>query len=161
MNESNIAPPLDLDLATVDTSMPLLANGIYDLIIEKAEVKKTNDQRGEYISLDMKTNAPALSQKGDNLGAGIHVFDNINLVPTGKATWDMVARNLGAFTQALGFAPGQAKIVGGRVNSGDWVPSLPGRTIRAKIGFAPEGTNPSTGKSFRAKNTVEMYLKQQ
>lgn len=156
----NVAPPLNMDLASVDTSMPLLADGIQDLLIEKAEIKSTRDGKGQYVSLDLKTTDPATSRKGEPLGAGIHVFDNLNLNPTGAATWDIVLRNVAAFTQALEFSPGQARLENGRINAEEWVPTLPGKIVRAKVGYAPAGTS-KEGRAFREKNTIELYLKRQ
>jgi len=143
--------PLDMDLNSVDLSLPLVADGIYDLRIEKAEIKPTSSG-GAMISLDFVTTAPCTSQKGEPLGAGIHIFDNVNTVPTGKATMDMVVRNVAALVQA-------AKIQGATMqNVPTWVPQLTGRVLRAKVSFQPEGVS-KAGKAFKAKNVIASYVK--
>jgi hypothetical protein len=156
-NDINMmAPPLDMDLASVDTSLPLLKDGeYYHFVIEKAELKKTNDGKGRFISIDMKTTMPASDIKGQPLGPGVHVFDNQNVVPTGKATWDMIQRNVGAFVQSI-----EGGVPGARLSTVDqWVPTLPGRTLKAKIGYVPEGVSKKDGKAYKAKNEVLLYVK--
>src|SRR5438445_12493908 len=103
MNGTPVSAPLDLDLATVDVSLPLLKdNELYDLRIEKAEIKQTAAGQ-DMIHLDMVTTNGAKSMKGDDLGAGIHVFDNLMTVKTGKSTDEMVVRNVASLVQAVGF----------------------------------------------------------
>lgn len=151
-----IAPPLDVDLATVDTSMPLLKdNEFYQFSIDKAELKPTKDGKAAFLSLDCKTMMPAMSIKGEQLGAGIHVFGNIMVSPSGKSTWDMVQRNLGEFVQSI-----QGGMPGARLsNVKEWYPTLPGRSFIAKVGFAPEGVDQKTGKAFKAKNEFILFRK--
>lgn len=155
-NADMMAPPLDMDLSTVDTSMPLLKdNEIYQFKIDKAEIKPTNDSKGRYISLDMVTTMPAKGIKNEDFGPGIHVFDNQNVIPTGKATWDMIKRNVAALIQAI-----EGGIQGATLGNVDqWVSQLNGRTLRAKIGFVPEGISKKDGKAYRAKNEVLLYIK--
>ena len=151
---SNItAPPLDLDLSTVDTSMPLIADGsIVDLTIAKVEKRNSTTTPGlQMLSLDMVTQGPTKAQDGADLGAGVHVFHNLNLSPSGKATWDMVARNLAQVTQAIGLAVKYQDIV----DNGTAL--LQGQTLRAKLKVVPEGVR--NGKSYRAKNEVSVFMK--
>lgn len=149
----NNPPPLDLDLSTVDTARPLLAETIYDLRVDKVEIKKTNDQKAEMISLDLVTTAPATSKDGEQLQPGAHVFDQMMTSPTGKGTWTMVQQNLGALVQAAKFPPGSARLN----NITEWVPQLTGRILRVKIGYKPEETK--GGKTYRAKNVISSYMK--
>lgn len=151
--DTNIAPPLDIDLASVDTSMPLLVETIYDLRIDTAEIKKTNDGKGEIVNLVLVTTAPATSKVGEPLNPGVKVFDRAMTTPVGKATWAMVTQNLGAITQAAKLPPGVARLN----NIPEWVPQLVGRTVRCKVGYEPEGSK--NGKSYKAKNTIAAYLK--
>lgn len=151
----NIAPPLDMDLNTVDVSLPLLqANEFYDLRIEKAEIKPTA-AGGEMIHLDHVTINPARSNKGEPLGAGIHVFNNVNTKPTGKATWDMVKRGMAELVQSVQGGIGTTATL---ANVPSWVPLLQGKVVRAKVGHEPEGVS-KTGKAFKAKNTILFYQK--
>ncbi len=149
---TNIAPPLDLDLSSVDTGFSLLAPAFYDVVIDKVEIKKTNDGKADMISLGYKTLQPAKSNKDEQLGAGIYVFDNIMLSPTGKATWDQIVKNVGALVQAVPL-PAGTKLPDAPV----WVPTLQGRTIRIQVAVAPAGIS-AAGKSYKEKNEVTGYV---
>lgn len=153
METLNIASlPLDLDLNSVDTSMPLLEKGIYDVSVAKVEMKKTS-KGGDMLHFDFVTTAPSKSMKGEDLGPNIHVFDNCNLTPTGKATPEMVVRNIASIAQAAGFVGTLQEFLNGGYMT------LQGRTLRVRVGYEPAGVQAATGKSFREKNTIEMYIK--
>lgn len=147
-------PPLDCDLATVDISMPLLADGIYDFNIVKAELKPTSTPGGQMIHLDLVTIDPTTARTGAPLGAGVHVFNNVNVVPTGKATWDMIKQNVGALVQAAQFEAGVARLD----NVSMWAPMLVGKVVRAKIVYKPAGVS-KAGKSFKEANEVAYFTK--
>ena len=143
------APPLDLDLNSIDTSMPLLAPGIYDLQFAKVEPKTTKSGAAMF-SLDLVTMEPAQSQDGGQLGAGIHVFSNMNLAPSGKATWEIVLRNIAQVIQSAGLKATYGELVAN--------PSLlQGKTARVKVKCVPAGER--DGKSYRAKNEIETWMK--
>lgn len=146
--------PLDLDLNSVDTSLPLIANGaLVDLQVVKMEKKPTKTPGGELLAIEFKTTGPSQSVKGDELAAGVHVFHNINLKPTGKATPQMVVQNIAQFTQAAGFTGNLGEFINGGFAS------LNGSTVRAKIAYIPEGPD-KTGVVRRAKNEVALFIKQ-
>lgn len=149
------APPLSTDLSSVDTSLPLIADGkIVDFNIEKIEQAATKDGKGVYLSIDHKSITQTDSVKGDPLLPGsVHVFNNINLIPTGKATWDMIERNIAAIAQAAGLTMGTTEFI-----KGGWM-QLNGKTVRAKVSYVPEGPDKS-GVTRRAKNEIAVYLKQ-
>jgi hypothetical protein len=152
-NQNPMAPPLDMDLGTVDTSMPLLKDDNYQFQIVKAELKPTTDNTGRYISIDAKTTMPATSVKGEPLGAGVHVFANVMINPTGKSNWEIVQRGVASLVQSIeGGVPG-AKLS----NVDQWVPGLVGRLFKAKTGYVPAGVK--NGKSFREKNEITLWLK--
>ena len=153
------APPLDLDLNTLDTSMPLIAEGsIVDLRIEKVEKKDTSAPGVQMLALDTKTTGPSKAQDGADLGEGIHVFHNLVLAPSGKSTWEIVLRNIAALTQACGLT------LPGTTANEQWSalvsnPAiLQGQVFRAKLHVAPEGVD-KRGKSFRAKNEISVFMK--
>lgn len=148
-------PPLDLDLATVDISVPLIADGIYEVRIVKAEVKPTA-KGGRMIHIDHVTTAPAQSRTGTVLGAGVHLFNNVNVVPTGKATWEMIAKSVGSLVQGAEFPPGVARLD----NVDQWAPTLVGKTVWAKVVYKPAGVSPQ-GKSFKEANEIAYYTKRQ
>lgn len=153
-NQPMMAPPLDCDLATVDISMPLLADGIYDFNIAKAELKPTSSPGGWMVHLDLVTTQPATARTGAPLGAGVHVFNNVNVVPTGKATWDMIKQNVGGLVQAAQFPAGVARLD----NVAQWTPMLVGKVVRAKVVFKPAGVSKS-GKSFKEANEIAYFTK--
>lgn len=153
-----MAPPLDVDLNTMKTDMPLLADGIYDLQFSKVELKKSKAMQ-DMFSLDLVTTSPAKTNTGEDLGQGVHVFDNLNLAPSGKATWEMVARNIGAVVQSTGVTiPGAnfaEQLENLRVNG---VAMLQGQIARCKVGFVPEGPD-KTGVMRKAKNQITVWMK--
>jgi hypothetical protein len=133
--------------------MPLIADGsIVDLSFVKVEEKPTKTPGVEMLSLDMVTTGPSKAQDGADLGAGIHVFHNLVLSPSGKGTWDMVARNIASVTQAAGVTTTYGDLVANPVAV------LQGQNVRAKIRVVPEGVT-KEGKAFRAKNEVSVFMK--
>jgi hypothetical protein len=148
------APPLDLDLNTVDTSMPLIAEGsVADFRFVKVEKRNTATPGVTMLSLDAVTASPTKAQDGNDLGEGIHVFHNLVLSPSGKANWDMVIRNIASVTQSCGVSCTYAELC-------DNAPALlQGKTFRARVGISPAGVDRKTGKSFRAKNELTVFMK--
>ena len=146
------APPLDLDLNSIDTSMPLLAEGIYDLQVANVGTKTTAANQ-PMLTLDLVTTAPAQAQDGTQLGAGIHVFHNLNLQPSGKATWEIVLRNIAEVTQAMGVATTYGELTANPQ-------LLAGKTPRCKVVCVPAGVSKS-GKAFKAKNEISTWMKAQ
>lgn len=147
-------PPMDTDLATVDTSMPLLADGTYDMKVEKAEIKPTS-KGGSMIHLELSTTQPATGRTGQTLNAGVRVFTNVNTVPSGKATWDQVKQSLGQLVQAAAFPPGVAKLD----NVPVWTPMLIGKVLPTKVIFRPARVDGASGKQYKESNEVAYFLK--
>lgn len=164
LTHMNGAAPLDIDLGSIDTSMPLLkAEEYYDFVIKKAEVRDTA-RGGEMIHVELSTVNPATDMKGASLGAGIMVFDNVNCKagPGAKpAAAEMAVKNTASLVQAAGFTGYQAfgktakeQLAAAR----QWAPQLNGLTLRARVGYEGPGTSPS-GKSFKEKNVITLYVK--
>jgi len=59
---------LNIDLNEVDTSMPVLTEGLYILNIDKIEVVENKDKTGNNLLVMYKTVAPATSIKGQAEG---------------------------------------------------------------------------------------------
>lgn len=148
------------DLASVDTSFPLIASGTkVQVRIEEAKVL---DNASKSLSLKMVTLAPTKSSKGDQLEPGVGLFERSNCVPTGKATPDMIVRGIGAIVQC--FSLGSLKNYGGKpieqcANVAQWATLLQGRTGIVDIGIEPTSTNAATGKSYPEKNVVTKWNK--
>ena len=154
MCEITNASLLDLDLSSVDTSLPLIADReVVDFIVDGVE-KKLTSKGDEMVALKLKSITPTRSVKGEDLQPGVLVFHNINLVPTGKATMDMVVRNLAEVIQAAGLSG---------VTYQDFKSSryteLQGKTLRARVAYIPEGPD-KTGVVRRAKNEVGLFVRQ-
>lgn len=153
MNETN-ANPLSMDLSTIDTSMPLLAPDTYELRIVKVELTKTKDEKTPMLKVELKSTQPGRSVKGDSVGAGVVIFDQLMLAPRGKSTVEMVARQVAGLVQAVG------GINGARLdNASEWHKQLEGQIVRAKVEYTAAGTSPTTGKSYPPKNEIGYYLK--
>jgi hypothetical protein len=152
MTETNM-PPLDLDLNSVDTSMPLINGGnIVDFVAVKVEKKTTSDGTTPMLSIDWKSTGPTTDVKGQPLNAGVHLFDNVMLAPSGKSNWDMVVRNIASVVQAAGLQTNLNDFLQGGYSS------LQGAAVRIKVGFVPEGPD-KKGIHRRAKNEVSVYMK--
>ncbi len=59
---------LNLDLNDVDTSMPVLMEGLYALIVDKIEVVQNKDQTGNNLKVTYATMADATSLAGNETG---------------------------------------------------------------------------------------------
>lgn len=151
--KSKMNDPLNEDLMSLDTSMPLVDPGIYDLKVEKVEIKLTEKDSAPMLKLELSTTAPAKGTKGETLAAGVRVFDNIMLQPTGKATADMVARRVAMLLQAA-VIPGLGSVPAVKANPN----LLQGAVLRCKVGYERAGTS-NTGKSFPEKNVIDLYVK--
>ena len=162
--DTQTAAPLDMDLGAIDTSMPLIKDGEYcDFRIDKVEVK-TTAKGGEMIHLEFSTLNPTKDMQDHPLGAGVKVFDNVNCkaAPGSKPqAAEMAKKNTASLVQALGFtgyqqfgATASAQLAAVR----QWAPQIQGLTFRARVGYEGPGTSPS-GKSFREKNVITLYVK--
>jgi hypothetical protein len=149
-----IAPLLDIDLNTVDTSMPLIGQGeTVDFVLFKVEQKETEKKDGLFLSIQHKSTSPAKSVKNETLNPGVFVFGNLMLNPTGKGTWDMVNRNIAELTQGVGLSCTLNEFI-----NGAWQ-QLQGRLVKAKVNYIPEGPD-KKGVHRKAKNEIALYLKQ-
>lgn len=150
--------PLNEDLMSLETSMPLLESpNNYDLKVEKVEVKASG-KGAAMLHLELSTTAPANSMpdhtgKVSTLQPGVRVFDNIMLEATGKATMDMVKRSVAALLQAA-VIPGLGSIAAVRSTPN----LLQGAVLRCKVGYEKDGTG-TNGKAYPAKNVIMTYLK--
>ena len=147
--DTNIAPPLDMDLGSIDTSRPLLSDGIHEFRVDKVEAKNTAAGK-KMLNISFKTLNPATSIKGDSLSAGVLVFHNVNLEISGKATQEMVNRNMAELVKGCG-----GGVTYGDLLSGGQV--LVGRTCKAKVVFVPAGIS-KQGKSFPEKNEISFFV---
>ncbi len=164
MNETN-ANPLSMSLNDMDTSIPLLDKGTYDLRITKVELATTSGKggnaavpmlKGEAVNVDSGT-----TPKGDVIPPGqAKLFFNVVLAPTGKLDWGMVGRSVAEIVQATKMdlssygSTGLQQIQAAPT----WHKMLEGRVGRAQVAYVPEGPD-KQGVVRRAKNEIAYWTK--
>lgn len=71
--------PLSLKLNDADTSMPILVEGKYPLVIGKAEVVESRSGKGSFLAVTYKTLEDAQGSKGQNISAGFPIIQRYML----------------------------------------------------------------------------------
>lgn len=71
--------PLSLKLNDADTSMPILVEGKYPLVIDKAEVVASKSGKGSFLAVTYKTIEDAQGSKGQNISAGFPIIQRYML----------------------------------------------------------------------------------
>lgn len=71
--------PLSLKLNDADTSMPILVEGKYPLVIDKAEVVQSKSGKGSFLAVTYKTLEAAQGSKGQNISAGFPIIQRYML----------------------------------------------------------------------------------
>lgn len=152
--DTNLALPLDIDLNSVDTSFPQIANGeIVDFVIDKVELGSTNKEpKVPMLKLNLKSLTPTKAVKGETLEPGIGLFHNLLLGLSGKMTKDQLVKGIASVTQAAGWSGNLNDFINGGYMT------LQGMQVRVKVAFIPEGPDKS-GTIRRAKNEVGLFIK--
>lgn len=147
--------PLNCDLTAIDTTLPILNPDRMQLKIESVEIKPTSDNTGRLLSIKLVTTDERRDMKGNTVAPGHYLFTQTMLNPTGKATQDMVNRNLAELVQA-------ARLTGDirPTNVDVWYKQLEGRIVPAQVDFEPEQVSSKNGKRYDAKNVISRFLKQ-
>jgi hypothetical protein len=71
--------PLSLKLNDADTSMPILVEGKYALVIDKAEVVASKSGKGSFLAVTYKTVEEAQGSKGQSINAGFPMIQRYML----------------------------------------------------------------------------------
>lgn len=71
--------PLSLKLNDADTSMPILVEGKYTLVIDKAEVVASKSGKGSFLAVTYKTVEEAQGSKGQSISAGFPMIQRYML----------------------------------------------------------------------------------
>jgi len=71
--------PLSLKLNDADTSMPILVEGKYALVIDKAEVVASKSGKGSFLAVTYKTVEEAQGSKGQTISAGFPMIQRYML----------------------------------------------------------------------------------
>src|SRR2546421_10633646 len=162
MNETiQTSPPpelLDLDLASVDTSFPVLRPGLYELVVKEASVEKTAAGDGEMLVLQLATTQPAKDVKGNTLNPGTILFHRVGLKLTDKYDHMAIVKNVARFTQALKPQVSmKADVIFNGFSSA--CKAFVGRLLTAKIEALPEGVDKKNGRSLPPRNEISQLEK--
>lgn len=130
---------LDTDLGGVDTSFPLLKDGLYDMIVDSVVKERNKADDGDRLTIKVKTQQPAESQKGEALHPGFTLTAYIGITETEKYDKGAIKRSLATFRQAMGLKEGAFNPI----------EQYQGKVIRVKI-----STRPAKGE-FEAANNVK------
>ena len=162
MNEQiQTSPPpelLDLDLANVDTSFPVLRHGLYELVVKEASVEKTAAGDGEMLVLQLATTQPAKDVKGNTLNPGTILFHRVGLKPTDKYDYLAIVKNVARVTQAM---KPQVSMKADSIFNGfsSACKAFAGRLLTAKIEALPEGVDKKSGRSLPPRNEISQFEK--
>lgn len=152
---------LDLDLNSVDTSLPLLQPGVYKLQIVDSIVEPNSAGDGHIWRLRLETTEPATGMRDEQLPARFPIFTVLSLTPKGNATQEMIARNVASVVQAL-TPPLEERVPVRAIFDGSWpevARKFVGRYVEARVGVQPERTDERTGRRFAAQNTIDRFIK--
>jgi hypothetical protein len=141
----NILDILTEDLSGIDTNIPVLREGLYDLAIVKVTRDPSKDGTKENLNIQLKTTETASSTAGQIVQAGWSIFDCISISPTERYTIDQIKRNVAAFVQASG------------CRTVEPVDQFTGKIVRAKVAAVPERKDPKTGQVYPPRNEVKAY----
>ena len=139
--------PLNTPLADIDTSMPLLAPGLYDMEITDAVVgpAKSNSAHST-LKVTLKTTNDAPDVKGQMINKGFPIYHSIALTPSEDMSVEKIKKNVASLGQRAG-------IVGGTVRQLLDNPAvLKGKVVRTKIGIQKETDE------YPASNAVKGYM---
>lgn len=160
MNEQE-QPLLSTDLNTIETTLPIVTPGIYELRITKSEIINLNEStKVPSWKLTMETTAPTSTVDGKPVDPGHPIFSQTQLAPTGKATQKMVVQNVAQIVQALRPRLDGAISMGSVTDPIPWHKQAEGRMIRVRVEALPARENPKNpGQFFRATNQISEFLK--
>lgn len=74
----------NVDLTTVETGIPILKDGLYDVKLVEASVVPTKDGLGQLLNLKMALEQNAEDTDGNTITPGFPIFDRISLKTTEK-----------------------------------------------------------------------------
>ena len=144
----NTAPPLDMDLASVEIPVQLLTEGIYDFQIKTAENKLSKNGK-KMLAIQHSLVSQGVNSRGEPVNPGFVVHDNLMLETSGKSTQVQVNTALIEF----------AKAFGGGITMMDLNQGTPlcGKVGKIKIGIKPASFG-TGGQSYKERNEVMYYV---
>jgi len=84
MSEDIMSALDSLDLSTVETGMPLLPEGLVELVVTEINISENKNKDGHNLNIKFATTQPVTSNEGKALNPGFPIFDLISLKPTEK-----------------------------------------------------------------------------
>ena len=118
MNENENGMPVDNDLPPVvvetddafnvavdgvDTSMPILREKLYTVLIAKAEKTPSKATPGNFnLRLTLKTKEEALTVTGEIIPEGWPLFQNIPITPNPEYTPQMISKKIAGVCKSIG-----------------------------------------------------------
>lgn len=140
---------LDEDLSSIDTSFPIVKEGIYDLELMTVEEVSTKDQQGSMVKIKFALTEDAQGVSGDVVNKGYPIFHQIVVTPKGGLTMEMVKKSLASVLQPMGMKSLRDLLTAGKQ----------GKIVRVKLVVQPERKDKETGKTYPARNEIKTFLK--
>lgn len=128
---------IEVNTLPESNSYELIPVGWYAVTIVDAELKDTKDGTGQYISLKYSISGPTHQ--------GRTVYGNINIKNKSIKAEEIGRADLGSLMRAIGLP---------RVSDTD---ELLNGQLQIKVGISEARTDPSTGKTYEARNEVKGY----
>lgn len=76
----------NVDLTTVETGIPILSDGLYEVKVADLEIVPTKDGQGQLLSIKYTLEQHAQSVTGEAVAPGFPIYDRISLRITEKYT---------------------------------------------------------------------------
>lgn len=155
MNNGEDLQLLNMDLASVDTSYPLVEGGVYDVRVVSSDIVPMRDaSKGRNWKLVVATTSPVREAgKPTTIEAGHQITTQAALNPTGKAKMQMVVQNVARIVQS-------AKLTGANMATIDqWHKTIEGRVCRVRVEVERNRTDKVTGRVYPPANTISEWLK--
>ena len=135
---------LDEDVSDVDTSFPLLSEGLYDMEIQEVTEESNKAKTGTNLKIVVVTTKDSVSPKGEALNRGMKLTSYIGLTETEKYNTDSIKRNVAGFVQAVGCGITKVKPFD----------QFKGKIVRVKVSIRPAGKD-KTGVEREAANDLK------
>jgi hypothetical protein len=93
---------LSTDMSKVDTSFPLIKEGLYDVVVDDISLVDNKAKTGKNIMIKLKTTAQTQDVKGNVMNPGMVLTTYIALAESEKYDKEAIKRNVATFVQSVG-----------------------------------------------------------
>ena len=152
VSEDNVGSPisfLDEDLSTVDTSRPILREGLYDLAVVAAVQDVSKDGKKINLNVKLKTvrNEKTKDSPPQDVAAGFPLRKHtISLSETPEYTQDSIRKAVAEFVQGCNMQ---------RLYP---LSQFDGALVTAKVIVEPERRNKETGELYPEGNKIKFFV---